>query len=146
MSKEIDEINRMHNPDRFNSKSHEQDVELERIRTEALEAAKLSPCLIAQDFTTGDRAKAYGHPFPLYSLVAKRWETIFGVPITTEQVIIAMLDVKISRELMRPNPDNPNDIAGYANVYWMVREERTLKNEVKDEIMIGTPEGPKPDA
>lgn len=79
----------------------------------------------AERLIHGARQKDYGHPFDDFSKTAKRWETIFGVPVTPEQVALAMVDVKISRLLNTPDHrDSQVDIGGYIGTYELVRRER----------------------
>jgi hypothetical protein len=84
----------------------------------------------AQRLIHGARQQAYGHPFDDFSKTAKRWETIFNVPVTPEMVALAMIDVKMSRLLNTPNHrDSQVDIGGYIGTYEMVCERRATLAE-----------------
>lgn len=63
-----------------------------------------------------DRKCAYGSAKPLFQKVARKWSTTFGIDITPEQVIIAMIDFKTIRykEDGSHKHDSAFDIAGYA--------------------------------
>ena len=82
----------------------------------------------ADRIINGARQKDYGHPFDDFSKTAKRWETIFGVSVTPEQVALAMIDVKMSRLLNTPDHrDSQVDIGGYIGTYEMVCRERAKR-------------------
>jgi len=63
---------------------------------------------------TGPRQRDYAHPRINFQRIADLWAPIFGVPVTPEQVAIAMIQVKISREMNRHTRDNVVDLIGYA--------------------------------
>ena len=54
---------------------------------------------------------------------AKMWSALFGIPVTAEQVVLAMILNKVSRESMSHKYDNLVDIAGYAEVLDIIRSE-----------------------
>jgi len=83
----------------------------------------------AQRLVHGDRQADYGHPLDDFSKTAKMWEGIFGCPVTAEQVGLAMICVKISRQLNRPKRDNMTDAAGYAATVQMCVEERQRRDQ-----------------
>lgn len=83
----------------------------------------------AQRLIFGDRQAAYGHPLDDFSKTAKMWSAIFGVDVEPEQVPLAMIAAKISRELNRHKRDNPVDIAGYAGTLQMVVEEKQRRGD-----------------
>lgn len=68
------------------------------------------------------RQGQYGHPGPIY----KRWidmvNLIEGTHIPHEHGALLLILLKIAREYSNPYEDNITDIAGYANVYEMVKE------------------------
>lgn len=70
-----------------------------------------------------DRQDQYGHPAEVYQHVSQLWHAAFGWDVTVEQVAMALLLVKVGREVTNPGvvDDNLTDIAGYANVLSMVR-------------------------
>lgn len=83
-----------------------------------------TPCQEAQDITTGARQQAYGHPLDNLTRVSKLWSAILGVEVTAEQVALCLVALKLSRECNRHSPDNLVDIAGYANVIYLMDVER----------------------
>jgi len=73
----------------------------------------------------GDRGAIYSHPLDDFGRTAKMVSAILGVPVSEEQVALIMIAVKASRLTNSPDHrDSVVDIAGYAECYWMVREER----------------------
>lgn len=79
----------------------------------------------ADRIVDGARQMAYGHPLDDFTKTAAMWAAIFGVPVTAEQVALAMVCVKMSR--LRNTPDHRDsmvDVAGYIKTYQMVVDER----------------------
>jgi len=62
---------------------------------------------------TGPRQAAYAHPQVNFSRIAALWSPILGVEVTPRQVALAMVAVKIAREIHRPGRDNRVDAIGY---------------------------------
>lgn len=63
------------------------------------------------------RRREYGEPVDLFEAVAKRWSLIFGIDVTASQVVIALLDLKLTRLSRDPKHlDSILDVAGYAAV------------------------------
>lgn len=86
----------------------------------------------AQSLVHGDRGDAYGHPFDDFSKTALIWQAIFGIPVTPEQVALAMVGVKISREVNKPKRDNRVDGAGYFETLEMVVQRREQLQVTKE--------------
>lgn len=84
--------------------------------------------------TVEQRAAEYGSQLDGHALTAKMWSAYLGVPIGAEQVAMMMLLNKVSRESMRHKHDNLVDIAGYARVVEMIREESKQRAEFAAEI------------
>jgi len=61
----------------------------------------------------GDRRAAYDHPAVNFARIAALWSPIFGVEVTPRQVALAMIQVKVAREIHCPKRDNLVDICGY---------------------------------
>jgi hypothetical protein len=70
----------------------------------------------AQEIIYGDREKTYGHPSLNLQKITTIWETIFGIPVTVDQVCWAMVALKMARA-SNPNAnrhkDNEIDAIGY---------------------------------
>ena len=78
------------------------------LRVEALrEAARI---------ISGERNKQYGGPEENFERIARIWEIIFGIPVSNEDVAMAMVAVKVARYASKSGyqPDTWIDIAGYA--------------------------------
>lgn len=74
---------------------------------------------IALRITSGDRRKDYGTAKENHELIARLWEPVLGVALTKEQVIIAMILVKVARLCYSPkHEDSWVDIAGYSQVQY----------------------------
>lgn len=81
----------------------------------------------AAHLVEGDRNLSYGNPLHTgkYDIIAKLWSAIFNTPVTPKQVILAMLTLKVGRELVKHQRDNLVDIAGYARILELVEGEDT---------------------
>ena len=63
------------------------------------------------------RRREYGEPADVFEAVAKRWSLVFGIKVTAAQVVIALLDLKLTRLSRDPKHlDSIVDVAGYAAV------------------------------
>jgi Domain of unknown function (DUF6378) len=63
------------------------------------------------------RRREYGEPVEIFEAVAKRWSLVFGTKVTAAQVVIALLDLKLTRLSRDPKHlDSIVDVAGYAAV------------------------------
>lgn len=78
----------------------------------------------AQRLVFGDRQADYGHPIDDFTKTAGMWSAAFGWDVGPEDIPLAMIMVKISREKNRAKRDNAVDIAGYAGTLAMVRERQ----------------------
>lgn len=74
----------------------------------------------------GARQADYGHPIDDFTKTAGMWSAAFGWDVEPEDIPMAMIMVKISREQNRPKRDNAVDIAGYAGTLAMVRDRQGL--------------------
>jgi len=72
-----------------------------------------------------DRSKAYGAPRPNMEAVARRWSLTLGHTVTPAQVVLCMIDLKLTRLGHDPkHQDSITDIAGYAAVlHEVIRDE-----------------------
>lgn len=70
----------------------------------------------AAHIITGDRDKQYGGPEDNFTRIAKVWSIILGIEITTEDVAMCMVGLKVARYASKSGfqPDTWVDIAGYA--------------------------------
>ena len=91
----------------------------------------------AESLTSGDRNKDYGHPMDDFRRVATMWSALFGTRITPEQVPLAMICMKLSRQAHKPKRDNLVDIAGYARTLEMCEEHDDFHRGVEDEWSMG---------
>jgi Domain of unknown function (DUF6378) len=63
------------------------------------------------------RRREYSEPVDVFDAVAKRWSLVFGTKVTAAQVMIALLDLKLTRLSGDPKHlDSIVDVAGYAAV------------------------------
>jgi len=90
----------------------------------------LATAITAASLVTGDRNSDYGHPLDDFAKQATMWSVIFGVPVTPEQVSLAMVCVKIARELNNPKDDNPIDGVGYWLTIPMIKQERARRESL----------------
>ena len=63
------------------------------------------------------RRGIYGAPGSVFELVATRWSQVLGTRVTSAQVIVCLIDLKVVRVARDPRHlDSITDIAGYAGV------------------------------
>lgn len=86
-----------------------------------------SPLKKALDIVYGDRGVDYGHPSEDFARTAKMWSAIFGVEVPIWKVPLAMIAVKISREINQQKEDNLVDIAGYTETLRMTYQKEVRK-------------------
>lgn len=76
----------------------------------------------AASLTSGDRQKAYGHPRVNFGRIARLWSAYLNVEVTTRQVAMLMVLIKVARDQQSPRRDNLVDLAGYARTAEMLDE------------------------
>lgn len=88
---------------------------------------KTSPLEEALLLTTGDRQKSYGPPLADFTRTAGLWTALLGKklvsPVTPQEVALAMVCLKMSRQQNKRKRDNLVDMAGYVNCLHMLIEE-----------------------
>jgi hypothetical protein len=78
---------------------------------------------IAQRLTMGGRQDEYGHPYDDFARIAALWSTLLGVPVTSQEVGLCMIALKMARLCHSTfHRDSLIDIAGYANCLDMIRQ------------------------
>ena len=63
---------------------------------------------------TGPRRDAYGPVEQSFGMVAGAWSSILGVEVTSREVALCMIALKVMRDANKPARDNLVDIIGYA--------------------------------
>ena len=63
------------------------------------------------------RRRDYGEPVELFEAVAARWSLTLGTKISPAQVVLCLIDLKMTRLARHPkHQDSIVDVAGYAAV------------------------------
>lgn len=68
----------------------------------------------AGQIISGPRREAYGPVEQSFGAVACAWSSILGVEVTTRDVALCMIALKVMRDANKPARDNLVDICGYA--------------------------------
>lgn len=72
----------------------------------------------ADEIINGERAKDYGDARQNFQRTADLWSATLGVPVSIEQVILCMIQLKVSRLCNSPDHfDSWMDIAGYVGCF-----------------------------
>lgn len=82
----------------------------------------------ANNIVSGSSQQQYGDPRENFQRIANGWTTIFDVAVTPEQVALAMMWLKITRELHQHKHDNLVDIIGYTLTLNAVRNDECDNN------------------
>lgn len=77
----------------------------------------------AKKLVRGDRQRDYQPPAVNFDRIIRGWSVIFGQEVTVEQMTLAMIWLKIAREVGTPKRDNWVDIAGYVEAYDWAKQE-----------------------
>jgi hypothetical protein len=65
--------------------------------------------------TIADRQRTYGDAADLMDAVARRWSATLGRPVTSAEVVLCLIDLKLARLAHNPrHADSIVDVAGYA--------------------------------
>jgi hypothetical protein len=70
----------------------------------------------ANRLVEGSRSNDYGSPSDNHERIASLWSVLFGQDITARQVALAMVLVKVAREVHSPKRDNLVDGAAYFHI------------------------------
>ena len=63
------------------------------------------------------RRREYGEPVEVFEAVAKRWSLTLGSKVSPAQVVLCLIDLKLTRLARDPKHlDSQVDVAGYAAV------------------------------
>jgi hypothetical protein len=76
----------------------------------------------ADAIINGERRAEYGEAQRSFSRIARGWSEILDCKVTAKQVALAMVWLKISRELNKPKRDNMVDAAGYIGLTELLDE------------------------
>jgi hypothetical protein len=85
----------------------------------------------ASDIVSGARDAAYGSPEDNFARIAALWSPIFKTDVTPRQVTLAMIQLKVAREINKHSDDNFVDIAGYAACGYEI-EKKIEAHNVQD--------------
>lgn len=81
-----------------------------------------------------DNKEKYGDSKENLAVIAERWSSIFNQEVSELQVILALIDLKISRIIKNPiYSDSIIDIAGYAALAEPYLEFENNKTDQQDE-------------
>tara|TARA_R110000822_G_scaffold33633_12_gene95748 strand:- start:2500 stop:2763 length:264 start_codon:yes stop_codon:yes gene_type:complete len=71
------------------------------------------------------RENSYGDPDRHWEKVSRRWSHVLGKPITTNQAIQCMMELKMERLIETPGHlDSIADIVGYAAILYELESEK----------------------
>ena len=74
---------------------------------------------------SGDREQQYGPPARNFATIAGLWSQILGIEVTSQQVALCMIQLKMARMVNGGGnkKDTLIDVAGYAGLAWELRED-----------------------
>ena len=71
------------------------------------------------------RENSYGDPTRHWEKVSRRWSHVFGNPITANDAIMCMMELKMERLIETPGHlDSIADIVGYAAILYELESEK----------------------
>ena len=77
----------------------------------------------AAEIVDGPRQMAYGHPRDNFDRIAAFWSVVLGAPVSSQQVGLCMIGLKLARSAQEVNRDTLVDIAGYARAIEMLGDD-----------------------
>lgn len=80
----------------------------------------------AAEILNGDRREAYGDVEKSFAKLAKMWSIILDHEITSAQVALCMIGLKITREMNCHKRDNLVDLAGYSKLLSMLEGDEDV--------------------
>lgn len=83
----------------------------------------------ALSITQGDRQEDYGDCKVELERVATLWSVIFDTTVDSNQVALAMIALKMTRQMNKNKRDNWVDIAGYARVGYISTKPNNNNND-----------------
>ena len=99
---------------RTRARTVETESSVRSVRTEGNRPAKGERLLRDALAVITGRRKQYGEASVLHDQVASRWSITLGQPVTPAQVVLCLIDLKLSRLAANPrHRDSAIDVAGY---------------------------------
>ena len=86
----------------------------------------------ALQITTGDRHNDYGDCRIELERLATLWSVIFETTVTPNQVSLAMIALKITRQMNSNKRDNWVDMAGYSRIGYLATNKEPIKLSKKE--------------
>jgi hypothetical protein len=83
----------------------------------------------AERIVGGDRREAYGHPSIQFGRLAKLGSAIFEKEISSFQVALFLIQLKISRLMNKPTRDGFVDLIGYTQCAYLIDEMNRFEEE-----------------
>lgn len=80
------------------------------------ESSNRSVLAEAEDLINGPRRESYGDVTKSFEKVAVGWSSILNVHVTPRQVALAMIWLKVCRDIYKPNREHLVDICGYGGL------------------------------
>ena len=63
-----------------------------------------------------ERGEVYGDAAKNMATTARLWSIVLGVDVTSDEVALCLIQLKVARYMVTPHTDGCVDIAGYAAV------------------------------
>lgn len=85
---------------------------------------------IAQAILSGDRRESYGSPRESFARIATLWSAYLGYAISSHDVAMLMILLKMARQKNKHKEDNLVDICGYASLATVLEECNEERSDV----------------